>query len=266
MPNCYLSPIRSNKEIAKDCMQMILYAPKIAMEAKAGQFLHIRCQDALEPTLRRPISIHMVDRKEGLVYLLYKVVGKGTKILAQKKEGEFLDVLGALGNGFSFSQDSKAIALVAGGIGVAPLFFLAQELLNLGHKVDFIIGASNKDLLIPSEYLQMEELDLYFATDDGSYGYKGLITSLIYDLVSKGKKYDYIYGCGPLPMLKALSLLAKELKIRGQISLEEKMACGMGACLSCVCKIKDKDASDNFTYERVCTEGPVFDLKEVLMC
>ncbi len=262
MVYCSEFPIRANKKVLPGHWLMSIEAPAIAQRAQPGQFVHIRCQQGADPLLRRPLSLHQVDRKKGLIQLLYRVVGRGTTLMAQKKAGDLVDVLGPLGRGFTLPLPGESVVLVGGGIGVAPLVGLAQAICSAGHRLDFIMGASTADQLLPEALLPLPASSLHWATDDGSKGYHGLVTSLLRSLVKGGAGYQRLYGCGPMPMLKTLTVLAEELGIPGEISLEEKMACGMGACLSCVCKIKDA-AGQGFTYERVCTQGPVFGLEEV---
>ncbi len=234
-------------------------APEMAREAEPGQFVQIRCGQGLDPLLRRPISIHRV--KGDHISFLFRIAGRGTQKIAEKQIGDYLDILGSLGQGFRLPSPKAKVALLGGGIGVAPLVFLADSLKDCA--VDLMVGAARRELLLPENYFS--GLNYYPATDDGSWGYTGLVTDLLQDRLQQGENYEQFYACGPLPMLKALVQIAQKFGLNGQVSLEEKMACGLGVCLSCVAKIKDKQ-EHSFTHQRICREGPVFDWQEVKLC
>ncbi len=253
-----------NKRVNHKYLYLLIREPRIAKEASAGQFLNIKVSDNVEPFLRRPFSIHRVNGVN--IEVLYEVIGLATQILSQKKAGEYLDIIGPLGNGFDYEgrrtpacrtgrKDEERI-LVAGGMGIAPLMFLAGKLKKT--KAIVLIGAKTKnDILCEKEFKKLG-CDVKIATDDGSRGFKGKVTDLLKRLLST---MDYrlwtIYGCGPRPMLKEISRLSKECNIPAQISLEEHLACGIGACLGCVVGTIDG-------YKRVCREGPVFKADEII--
>jgi len=209
------------------------------------------------PLLRRPFSIHKAGGS--VIEILYEVIGKGTEILAKRKAGEHLDIIGPLGNGFSFQLSAKSRyrpVLVAGGMGVAPLVFLAQKLKN--YKGLVLIGARTKKQILCEKEFQKAGFDVKIATDDGSAGFRGRVTDLLEDLLqAPSDKLRAIYACGPRPMLKEISRLAGKYKIPSQISLEEHMACGIGACLGCA--VNTEEGS-----RRVCREGPVFKAQEII--
>lgn len=243
--------ITSNKRIGQQYYKVSLRAPDIARIVKPGQFINVKLNDSIDPLLRRPFSIH--DAYGSTIELLYAVVGKGSKILSQKKTGDSLDVIGPLGNGFDVSPVSGALPiLVAGGMGVAPLYFLAKR---LKHKDPLVlIGARNKKELVCVKELKKLRVRVHISTDNGSMGEKGYVTDL---LKSMGRRRVIIYACGPKPMLKEISAITYQTKIAAQVSLEEHMSCGFGACLGCVVKTTDG-------YKRVCKEGPVFDARKVV--
>ena len=240
-----------------DCYLITLAAPELARACRPGQFLLVRVGSGHDPLLRRPISICTVERQQGLVKLLYKVQGRGTALLAKTKSGSLIDVIGPLGNGFNLVDKHASVLIVGGGIGAAPLYLLAQELQAQGISVEVMLGARGaKDLLLVPEFQQLG-IKVQVATDDGSVGEKGLVTALLPSRLTMVQK---IYTCGPMPMMKAITTLAAQHQVPTEVSLEERMGCGVGACLACVCRIK---ATDGSGYKRVCVDGPVFDGGEV---
>ena len=228
----------------------------IARAALPGQFVNIRVSDGFKPLLRRPISIHGV--KAPKVKIIYEVLGKGTQILATRKPGEFLDILGPLGNGFNYSRPAKTTPakhiLIAGGMGVAPLVFLAEKL-KLAKPLVLIGARTKQQILCPQEFKALG-CAVKLATDDGSGGFKGRVTDLL-SLVLESVKPLGLFSCGPRPMLKAITQIAHKHKISAQLSLEEHMACGIGACLGCVVSTKTG-------YKSVCKDGPVFSSEELI--
>jgi len=247
-----------NKRVKGDYFHCALSAPKIAKEAHPGQFVNIRVTDGVAPLLRRPLSIHGVVK--GLkIKIIYETLGKGTQILALKKPGEFLDVIGPLGNGFNYRSPKTnhlTPILIAGGIGVAPLVFLAEQLKNTKPLV--LIGAKTKKEILCSREFKALGCEVKIATDDGSRGFKGKVTELLKHLLSAiGYRPSAIYSCGPHLMLKTIAQIARDYKIDAQFSLEEHMACGIGACLGCAVATKSG-------YKTVCQDGPVFSSEELI--
>jgi len=259
--------ILSRKEVAPNIYLMKLSTPSITQEALPGQFIHIKCNVDSYPLLRRPISIHRIDKEKGEIYILLQVVGEGTKLLAQRKVGDNLDILGLLGNGFNIYPESKKIMIIGGGIGVAPLLALCEESIRQGNEVRVLIGALKKELVIGEENFRKLGAKVDVATNDGSYKYKGLVTDLLERMIKEGWLADQIFACGPKPMLKKISEISLQANINYQVSLEERMACGIGACLGCICKIKTRDKKDDkvkYEYKRVCVDGPIFEGSEVV--
>ena len=247
--------ILDNFRIISGYYKLILRDEEIAQTARPGQCVMLKFVEGYQPLLRRPFSIHSV--KTSRIEILYEIVGKGTEILSFKKAGEYLDVLGALGNGFSM-LDSRCSILVGGGIGVAPLLYLAQRLTertaqNAQHKALVLIGAKTKKEILSKKEFANLGLDVKISTDDGSAGFKGKVTELLKKILSTMDcGLSTIYACGPEPMLKEITEIARIHKIPAQISLEEYMACGLGVCLGCMVKTKGG-------YQAVCKVGPVFD-------
>ena len=229
-----------------------LHAPEIANSAKPGQFVMVYLGKG-EHLLPRPISFYNADKAKGIITLVYIVAGAGTKIMSEWPVGHTVHVLGPLGNGFDFTSFRKGerIALVGGGLGVAPLYFLAREINKLGVCMDVYLGFREE---IPQLYKCFETLadNLIEATEDGRSKCKGYIT----EFLPENPDYAAILSCGPTPMLKALSQYATTHSIPCQVSLEERMACGIGACKGCVVKTM-------VGYRLCCTDGSVFDSREV---
>lgn len=228
--------------------------------AHPGQFVHIRCGPYFDPLLRRPLSIHDFDPARQEMDLLYQVVGKGTAWLAAQMPGSLIEGLGPLGRGFSIPAGGN-IALVAGGLGIAPLFFLARTAVARGVRVSFYLGARTRQHLLRQEALQQLGLCLKIATDDGSAGFAGPVTELLARDLEK-QRWDQIFACGPRPMLAKVAELASGQGISAEVSLEERMACGLGACRGCVVAVYQPDGS--IIYENVCSTGPVFPAQEIV--
>ena len=228
-----------------------LECPQITSEAKPGQFVMVHCGE--ETLLRRPLSIHQVDGNN--LAFLFTVVGKGTYWLSQREKGETTDLLGPLGNGYSIHPGSRHLLLVAGGIGIAPLCFLAQEALAQGYSVTLLLGASTANQLYPGQLLPAEA-ELITATEDGTAGKKGMITDLLPDFVGWA---DQVFACGPASMYQAMAAQKQQLlKTKPvQVSLEVRMGCGRGVCYGCTIKTKNG-------LKQVCKDGPIFDLEDVL--
>lgn len=244
--------IISQEEIAPGIFSMWLKTDKIAKNAKAGQFISLYCQDGSR-MLPRPISICEIDKEDKSLHLVYRVAGKGTEEFSQMQTGMHLDVLGPLGNGFPLKK--KKAFLIGGGIGIPPILELAKQ---LDCEKQIVLGYRNSDMFLLDDFKKQGKV--YVATEDGSYGVQGNVLDAIRE---NGLDAEIIYACGPTPMLRALKAYAAENKIECWISMEEKMACGIGACLACVCKSKEVDAHTNVHNKRVCKEGPVFAAEEV---
>ncbi|MCI9365548.1 MAG: dihydroorotate dehydrogenase electron transfer subunit [Clostridia bacterium] len=240
------------EQLKEDIFKFSVEAGEIAKGAKPGQFLEIRVTEEIEPLLRRPISIYNVEGN--IVEFIFQIKGKGTEILSKRKEGEEVDILGPLGQGTFKFEGKKNIAIIGGGIGTFPLYELAKEAKKQA-KINMYLGFRNKDFVVLEEEFKKVSDKLILTTDDGSYGEKGFAINFLKEDIEK-EEIDGIYACGPLPMLKAVQALAKETKIPCQISLEERMGCGIGVCLGCAVKV---NAGEETVYTHVCKAGPVFD-------
>ena len=243
----------SQEQLASDVFSMWLEVGSIASEAKPGQFISVYSNDDSK-LLPRPISICEIDRENGRLRIVYRVVGYGTKEFSGCKAGDTLEIMGPLGNGYTLKKD-KAI-LVAGGIGVPPMLELAKE---LDCEKTIVLGYRD-ELFLNKEFEQYGKVVI--ATEDGSMGTKGNVLDAI---KAHGLKADVIFACGPTPMLRALKAYAEEEGIECWLSLEERMACGVGACLGCVCHSKEIDDHSKVHNKRVCKDGPVFLSTEVVL-
>ncbi|MBQ8412653.1 MAG: dihydroorotate dehydrogenase electron transfer subunit [Lachnospiraceae bacterium] len=237
--------------IATDIYSMIIEAKDIAKEAKPGQFVDLYSADGSK-LLPRPISLCEIDKEAGTLRLVYRVAGKGTLEFSKLTSDHTIDVLGPLGNGFNL-EDGKAI-LIGGGIGIPPMLQLAKE---LNCEKSIVLGYRDEEFL-SAEFKPYGEV--YMSSDSGTIGVKGTVMDAIKEYGIEG---THIYACGPTPMLRAIQQYALENGIRAQLSLEERMACGVGACLACVCKSKEIDDHSMVHNKRICKDGPVFYAEEV---
>ena len=285
---CLTSMLQTKAEIIENrellsgtYYQLSLKAERIARVSKPGQFLHIKVNQGISPLLRRPFSIHRV-RKQNLD-ILYKVKGRGTEILSQRKRGQYLDIIGPLGKGYKLPAKGAKIILVAGGIGIASLYFLAEKIApppkpggctpasgegeREGGLVVLIGGKSKEDILCEDKFKRLGG-EVKISTEDGSLGRKGLVTDLLEEEILQltlqsdfvafnSKPSTVLYACGPMEMLKEIAKIARSRRIFCQVSLEEHLACGVGACQGCVIRVKGE------RYKRVCKDGPVFNSKEI---
>ncbi len=249
--------IMQNFSLAEAMYQLVLYAPDIAAIAKPGQFVHLAIPGDPSKLLRRPISIHLVDRKSAEVSLVYQVVGDGTRRLTGVKAGEQIDCLGPLGRGYSV-ENAQTIYLVGGGCGIAPLRFVPAQWPD--RQYTSFLGYRNRTASYLTDAFEKISECLHIATNDGSLGEAGFVTDLLLEGIHK-KKPDLILACGPDPMLKKIQRIAADQSIPCQLSLEERMGCGIGGCLVCACAT---NSGGEIAYKRVCADGPVFDSQEVI--
>lgn len=249
--------ILSQEEIAHDIFSMWIQT-KAADEAKPGQFISMYTNDGSK-LLPRPISICEINKEKHALRVVYRVTGEntGTEQFSKLTSGDTVPVIGPLGNGFPFEKaEGKRAFLMGGGIGVPPILELAKQM-NC-EKKQIVVGYRDSETFLRSEF--EENGEVYISTEDGSVGTKGNVMDAIKE---NGLKADIIYACGPTPMLRAIKNYAEENGIECYISLEERMACGIGACLACVCKTKEKDHHSNVHNKRICKDGPVFLSTEV---
>jgi len=248
-----IGKIISNRNLTRSLYEMIIEAPDAANAAKMGQFIHIYC--GKEFTLRRPISI--CDASKGTLKICYDMRGKGTAAMAQMKVGDTVDIMGPLGNGFSFDEGAKVL-MVGGGIGIYPLIMAAKR---AGRGSAALLGFRSAKFINYTNEFERAGVSVKIVTDDGSAGVGGFVTDLI-DGALKAEKYDLVICCGPAVMMKKAAAIAAENGVSCQVSLEERMACGLGACAGCACAVRTADGG--MTYKKVCKDGPVFDSAEVI--
>ncbi|CAK8724019.1 Dihydroorotate dehydrogenase B (NAD(+)), electron transfer subunit [Candidatus Electronema halotolerans] len=243
--------ILANDRLSADVFRLTVHAPELAAVAAPGQFVMVRTAESLDPLLRRPFSIHSRNA-DGSLSLLFKVVGKGTALLAKVKVGDSLDLLGPLGRGFDLTAADQPVCLIGGGMGIAPLLFLAQELRGPKYA---LLGARNQEELAPLAKLFAEiGCAVQLATDDGSLGHHGFIPDLLEAVLPEVQQ---VCTCGPSLMMRSVVSISRQAGTSCQVSVETAMACGMGACLGCVMPGADG------RQVHVCTDGPVFKAEEL---
>ncbi|SFQ33035.1 dihydroorotate dehydrogenase electron transfer subunit [Lachnospiraceae bacterium XBB1006] len=245
--------IVEQKELAEGIYSMWIQASEIACKAKPGQFIAVYSDDKSR-MLPRPISLCEIKKEEGKIRIVYRIAGAGTEEFSHKKKGDTIEIMGPLGNGFS--KEEGKIVVIGGGIGIPPMLGLASA---FSQRVTAVLGYRSEQFL-------REEFDkvakVYVATEDGSDGTRGNVLDAMRE---EAIEADVIYACGPTPMLRAIKEYAAKKQIRCYLSLEEKMACGIGACLACVCQSKEKDEHSQVHNKRICKEGPVFLAEEVTL-
>ena len=261
MPVNIKAKLLKKEELKPGILKFSVQADEIVSTAKPGNFIEIRVNDDIEPFLRRPISIYNMNKENGILEFIFQIKGKGTTILAKRNEGELIDIVGPLGFGTFKYSSYENLAIIGGGIGVFPLYELAKSAKNENKNVNTYLGFRNKDLVVLEYEFNKVSNQLTITSDDGSYAQKGFAIDFLKKDIEDGK-IDSIYACGPLPMLKAVRELALEKNIPCQISLEEKMACGLGVCLGCAVKTA-KSPKEAPEYWHVCKAGPVFQAKDV---
>ena len=268
--------IEENVRVARDTYRVRFRCPEMASRILPGQFLMVRLAASDDPLLGRPLALYDTvldpDGRPSGLNVVYLAVGKMTHRLAACRSGERLEVWGPLGNGFSPTA-TEHLVMVAGGIGQTPFLALAQEILGLrsygdpardaprAEKVTLCYGARNKDYFAGVEDFERVGVDVRLSTDDGSTGHRGLVTDLVRPAVEGSSLACRVVCCGPEPMMETTANIARELGLPCQVSLETPMACGIGACFSCVAKVRDR--SGGWDYRRTCVEGPVFDAEDV---
>jgi dihydroorotate dehydrogenase electron transfer subunit len=261
--------ICSQDELAPHCFRLVLSGAFEDFAIQPGQFVMLKVGEGLDPLLRRPFAAS--PRKEGVAVLLeiyYLVVGRGTEILSHLMPGTAVEVLGPLGKGFRCEPDADPVLIVAGGIGIAPLRGLVHQAAHssAGHLHLFWGAKSAASLLFHAELARLP-LSLHLATEDGSLGYPGLVTEVFARFVtafgSAAGPRAQCFTCGPLPMVRAVAAVCQEHQVPCQVSLEARMACGIGVCLGCAVKVRPTNLSPAGEYRRVCVEGPVFGAEEI---
>jgi dihydroorotate dehydrogenase electron transfer subunit len=248
------APVDNVIELENNILLLRIYAPEIARTVKPGQFVNIRVSDSTNPLLRRPFSI--CDVEDNFIYILFNIYGEGTKLLANKKSGDLIDILGPLGHGFNLTNDHEIAVIAAGGIGSAPFPFMTRVFGDSKEIITFLGGRSKNDLITYGLK------NIIYSTDDGSAGTKGNVVELIKKNIDlfKGKKIK-IFGCGPNAMLRVLKELCLENNFNCEVSTECNMACGFGICQGCPIEAVNRPEQ----YYLVCKDGPVFNIKDIII-
>ncbi len=265
----YIGEILRNEELSPDCFLMQIALHLSFADPQPGQFVMIRISGLSEPFLARPFSIYSFSRGRSscVIELLYRVAGRGTQILAGLIKGSQVEIHGPLGSGFEIDVVMQSVVLIAGGMGIAPLSLLAEHICKqvcfTKSSMTFYLGAQNAAGIVGLDKLKKLCYKVNICTDDGSMGKKSLVTQAFQkDMKKYTPENTTVYACGPKPMLRSLAKILRGTKFNTQVSLEERMACGVGACLGCAVAIKEQ--KNNFSYKRVCADGPVFDLHEII--
>ncbi|HOW35423.1 MAG TPA: dihydroorotate dehydrogenase electron transfer subunit [Candidatus Omnitrophota bacterium] len=246
--------IISNKKVCQRFHRLCLDAKAIAKNVRPGQFIHIRVSDGITPLFRRPFSVFRARKG---IEILYETVGRGTEILASRKSGEYLDVLGPLGNSFSMPpKGTRRVVMIGGGVGVAPMLALSDALAKKGYELVLLYGARTKGHIFKMDEFKKNGCKVFIATNDGSVGVKGYVSKL-FSKIETNPQSTVVYTCGPHPMLAAVKQFVLENNLRCEVSCEEVMACGLGACLGCSIKTTDG-------YRTTCHDGPVFDINKII--
>lgn len=253
----HLEQVVRMERLSADIFRMVLGSERIASSAKPGQFLNVLCGDSSRTYLRRPISICDVNPANATADIVFQIRGAGTERLAGMKPGDSVDVMGPLGNPFKPVQPGGRAVVIGGGIGTFPLLHLLRTMGGV-HRTA-LLGFRNLGAVVLEHEFASACESLEIATDDGSYGQPGFATGLLERCLTR-EKPDCVYVCGPLPMMRAAVDICVMYGVPVQVSMEQRMGCGIGACLVCACKKKD---GDDYTYAHVCREGPVFDGREI---
>lgn len=259
-----VTKILANEQAAQDHYLLRCECPEIAERALPGQFIHVLISDASALLLRRPFTIYSVEGDQ--ITILYQRVGAGTDSLSHLGRGDSLHVMGPLGNNFSIPPNLDPAIIVGGGAGIASLMLHAAALRKLGTRTLGLVGSINAARLLSVADLEAIEVETHISTDDGSIGHHGFVTEILTQILEQPQVYDLhnpvTYACGPYGMLCAVTKISRKFRVPMQLAMENRMGCAMGVCLGCVCKVRTPDGG--FEYQRVCTEGPVFDAEDIV--
>lgn len=251
--------ITENQHLKNEYYKIVINAPQIAEIAQPGQFVMLSKWKMKELLLKRPFSFYEIDPDKDSISLLYKKVGKGTALMAESKPGEYIELIGPLGNGFLIPEKVKNMAVVARGIGIVPMLPLVRQGRKENKGIYSFLSASKNELLLGNDIMESLSVNTFYATDDGSKGLPGNVTMFLEDLLGKNPDViDAVYTCGSKRLARHIRELQKKYHFHAYISLEERMGCGIGSCKGCVIQTKHG-------YQRVCKEGPVFPLEEVVL-
>ena len=249
-----------NIRLCSDHYCLTLKNDILANTTKPGQFVNLRIDGRDDLLLRRPFSVAMTRPAQSLFEIVYRVVGQGTRTMTGLGRGEEVDLIGPLGTGFHLPEETMNCLLLGGGVGIAPLWGLAAQLFKKKNRIIALLGFRASDKVFGEEIFRKLRVETIVTTDDGSYGLKGFVSDHLEKVLNR--PIDHAYVCGPNPMLKTVLPMIRKAGIKGEVSLEERMGCGYGVCLSCVANIVEEGVVEK---KRICTEGPVFDLDQVVL-
>ena len=247
--------------VADSIYELELLAPKAAEQAKPGQFAMLRPGAGGKPYLARPMGIYDVNLQRGSISILFEVHGVGTKAMAELHEGDKIDLLAPLGNGFTVAEDLRRALVIGGGIGVAPLYPLLCQLRSQDVETEIMLGAQCGERMLAMDRLVRMGMPVHLYTDNGTMGKKGYPTDDLAEILHYGR-FDQVFCCGPMPLMRGVAKICEGYRTPCQVSLEERMGCGFGICVCCV--VDCQDAEGNISKKRVCYDGPVFDSREVV--
>ena len=254
--------ILSNRQVAEDHYLLYCDCPEVAISAQPGQFIHVLFDQGSGLLLRRPFTIYSVEGTQ--ISMLYQVVGEGTSILSRMCAGDSLQVLGPLGNSFTIDESLDLAVVLGGGAGIASLMLLISALQKRKIRTDVLVGAMNQARLLSIADLQKIGIQPQIATDNGSTGHHGFVTELLLTTLAPQQKAQLptVFTCGPYGMLKAVTEICQQFNMPCQVAMENRMGCALGVCLGCVCKVRLSNAG--FEFQRVCSEGPVFNAEDII--
>jgi dihydroorotate dehydrogenase electron transfer subunit len=258
--------VLSIENLSDDIFRMKLHCPEIAVNAMAGQFVNIKVNNEFIPLLRKPFSVSSCDAEKGWFEIVWKVIGKGTRILSEQSPGKILNVIGPLGSSFQIPENISKVLVVAGGLGVAPFPLFCRQALSTNKNIEVFLGARDRGSLVLIDDFQAMGIECYLATEDGSTGRKGFITELVTERLQTFASLEPVMlaSCGPMPFLRAMQNISVKLGVTSQISIETMMGCGFGICMGC--PVGDAESSpDRPAYKLTCLDGPVFNADEVLL-
>lgn len=259
-----VTKILANEQVAQDHYLLRCVCPEIAESALPGQFIHVLISQKSALLLRRPFTIYTVEDDQ--ITILYQRIGAGTDVLSHLNCGDLVRVMGPLGNSFCIPPNLDPAIVVGGGAGIASLMLHAAALRKLGVRTLGLVGSINAARLLTVEDLGAIDVETYISTDDGSIGHHGFVTEVLTQILEQPQVYELhnpvVYACGPHGMLRAVTKISRSYRVPTQLAMENRMGCAMGVCLGCVCKIRTSDGG--FEYQRVCTEGPVFDAEDIV--
>jgi len=248
-----------NRQLCADHYLLTLEEGELAKKTRPGQFINLKINNREELLLRRPFSVAKASPEQSSVEIVYRIIGKGTEAMKGLKPGNGVDLIGPLGQGFHLPGQPMNCLLIGGGVGLAPLWGLADQLSRNQNKLIALLGFRSSNYLFGVELFKKCNAETIVTTDDGSYGLKGLASEHVEDVLKQ--PIDYVYVCGPPLMLRAVIPMIRKARLKGEVSLEEKMGCGYGVCLSCVVNVMKHGEIEK---QRVCTEGPVFDIEDLV--